>query len=127
MSPTNWYERDSSGFIVDQFGKIQYSYLTGGGIFSTVNDSDYKVQLQYYPSTTLSIDAGNFSPVKVVLTAFSRIDQTPVNACGDSVVYLASYYASGVGLLRRETGFYSEIIQMCKKRVSTLIDYHIEP
>jgi hypothetical protein len=114
-----FFRRDSSGYMVDNYGKIYYSktnftdVLQSGSVPGYV-DYSYKM---VGPLTSVSVPAGvfpsyDFQGILVFTSAYPW----------DNPRYTHSYYAGGVGLVR-EINFFTSSPNYIARR---LLRYHIQ-
>jgi hypothetical protein len=121
-----WYERDSSGYIVNSHGTIVYSYSSPTTTFSTTGDMGFSFQHQMSGGLVIGVPAGSFAVLDREMVV-SMTDNSPVNACDDLTASFHSYYASGVGLVRQEAAYISEMQTQCAVRRRDLTTYYIAP
>lgn len=123
-----WYERDSSGYVVDDHGNVVYAYASPTTTLSTTADNGSGFTFQQLMSGTLiiGVPAGLFDVLDREMVV-GMTDNSPVNACGDLTTSFHSYYASGVGLVRQEMAYISEMQTQCAVRRRDLTTYHIAP
>ncbi len=120
------FQRDSSGYVVDLYGKILYSFNNVVSTLISFPDGPYTVSYNLGANTTISTVDGS----KNACTAFNEIGYTngnPINACGDLTMKFYRYYASGIGLLQDETETYTGLQTACSKKVRKLSSYYIAP
>lgn len=123
-TPSNWFWRDSSHYLVDQFGNK---------LFSTYEKLD---TLKIYPGsqyTIYSITHGIESPCTVPAGAFMVYENelhyhnsngTPFTAC-DSIYISYRRFANGIGIISEQLSFASLLQIECKYMERRLIEYYI--
>lgn len=117
--------RDSSGYLVDNYGRIRFSYnnFTDTIYYQIVtcceNDTmftiSYKMECPDYPVT---VPAGTFNVLNYQGTYYSSIN---ILENFDNPIYLNTYYADKVGKVLEMTAYSS--YHITEKR---LIRYHIQ-
>lgn len=123
-----WYERDSSGYIVNSLGSIICAYNSSPDVFEQIPFGDYYLQSFGVASQgSITVPVGTFENTVRMYTGFSRTDGQPVNSCSESDIKLYSHYASGVGLVSMECNYFSMVLAYCKIRRSKLVEYYIAP
>ena len=128
--------RDSSGYVVDDKGYIYFSNNSLGSIFDTWNEPIYpgpngtinlKTNIYIEPlSESVTVPAGNFMAYVRKDVSFDEAGGA-VNVCGDLEFIRKTHYVEGVGVVREEFAFFTEMTQLCKYRYRELIDYYIAP
>jgi hypothetical protein len=125
-SPTEYYNRDSSGYVVNPNGSIAYSYVSGPMLVRASNDGymnhDAYIGEKQTISTTFGSKQANTTYLEV-----SMVDGSPVNACGDLSIRFYNYYVSGIGCMGTETEYLSLFQGQCAKKRSKLVDYAVFP
>ena len=122
-----WYERDSSGYIVNSNGKIICAYSGSPQEFYQIQFDPYEQFFGVAEPGTITVPTGTYQNAVRMYDGFRRIDGQPVNSCSESDLKLYSHYVSGIGLVSRETGFFGMVLQQCKFRRSKLVEYYIAP
>lgn len=125
-SPTEYYRRDSIGYIVNPNGGIVYSYVSGPMFVNEHNDSYMHLSTYIGEKQTISTAFGSKEASTTYLEV-SMLDGTPVNTCGDLSVRFYSYYVSGLGCTGTETEYISLLQGQCSKKRSKLSAYYIAP
>lgn len=120
------YMRDSNGYVVDQFGKVQFTLKNQGEVFNSGEISGLLNQEVSVKNVNqdLSIEAGSFETVNVE-AVYSYLDGSSFNACNEQEVRFNTYYTKGVGKVWIEYGYSTELINECKHRIRKLKSYHI--
>jgi hypothetical protein len=125
-TPSEYYTRDSSGYVVDIYGRISYTYV-GGPMLLNSHDDGYMNYGSYIgEKQPISTAFGN----KLACTTYlesSMVDGSPVNNCGDLTVRFYNYYVSGLGYIGGETEYFSLMQVNCSKKRSKLSAYYIAP
>lgn len=121
-----YFQRDSSGYIVNEHGDISFSYVDNSPSELTGTEPgfwDYYARyLQgLFPVT---VPAGTFQTYVAELKVIS-IDGNQINVCGDTTYSFNTHYASGIGVVQNETAYFSEFETQCKRRIRRLVDYYI--
>jgi hypothetical protein len=129
--PYVWLERDSSGYIVSPGGQILYNYVEDDLVLGTSTDDFYDKTAKMGTNASVTLPLGTFSvhDLQLILTRSTGSTlpfATGVNTCGDESTTLHNYYVSGIGKVRMETGYYTQIMQ-CGRMQGNLVDYHIAP
>ena len=127
-SASIWYQRDSSGYIVDNYGKILYSY------HENIDIADYsepitmiRTQVRMGSNTTITIPVLGTVGVLDKQTELSKTDGSVLTACNDYTYTFNSYYASGIGEVQSTLAFWGGLTQQCKILKRELVAYHIAP
>jgi len=118
--------RDSSGYIVDNHGKIQFSNNnftdTLNFRFGTCCENDTIFIISYTmerPNYNVSVPAGTFNVLNYKGTFYSPIDLVPLGF--ENPFYFNTYYADKIGKISQNQ-IYSERVLHDKR----LIRYHIQ-
>lgn len=121
-----WYERDSSGFVMDPNGKVVCAYNSAPTVFreDSVNGA-YQRRGVDTPGD-ISVPVGTFQNAVRMYDAFGRYDGQPFTNCGLTEIKLHQYYVSGIGLISRETNWFG-LLFYCQIRRSRLVEYYIAP
>lgn len=123
-----WYERDSSGYIVDNYGKIMYSYLENVDIADyTESSTMIRTQVKMGANTTLTTSLLGTLEVLDKQTKLSKTDGSVLTACNDYTYTFNSYYANGIGQVQSTLAFFSGLISQCKTLKRELVAYYIAP
>ncbi len=124
-SPFTRYERDSIGYIIDQYGTIIYSYTDFNSTLGTGNNATYEYRYQMLDSTTteITVPAGTFNTIEKQFF-ISRIDDNSISNCAGNTVMHPTNYASGIGKIKLTTAFIHTIPD-CKSREQRLVKYYI--
>jgi hypothetical protein len=120
------YKRDSSGYIIDNFGKIEYSYVdftTTIPNFSADPTYTSFSKMKNIPSIPISVPAGVFKTIERQ-KHIRRTDGSPISTCAGSQVIFPTNYVTGIGKIRTVLA-YSNSIQDCEHMVQYLIEFHI--
>ncbi|MNU49985.1 hypothetical protein D3C71_389410 [compost metagenome] len=125
-SPREYYNRDSSGYVVGINGKIAYSYISGPMLLSANNDGYLNNDGYIGEKQTINTAFGS-KQASTTYHQVSMVDGTPVNVCGDLSVRFYSYYVSGLGCVGTETAYISQLQGQCSKKRSKLSAYYIAP
>lgn len=126
--PYRWYHRDSSGYVIDNFGKIQYSLVNFSDTLHTyVEAGIYKLDWM--------MKSNNGNPTIVPAGTFTTIDYQghcrkvsgmPFTGCGNDEYIIHNYYSPSIGLIKANTIFYSQLESSCNDMERVLSSYHIE-
>lgn len=122
----NTYLRDSNGFVIDQYGNVNFSLNNVGEVFSSRDVSSLvheEVKVEKV-NQDLSTEAGAFETVHVKAT-YAYLDGSPFNACSQTSVPLNTYYTKGVGKVWIEYAYLTELQGSCTHRVRKLKSYYI--
>jgi len=127
----SWLERDSSGYIVAPNGQILYNYVEDDLLLSSSSDDFYEKNVKMGSDVSVTLPLGSFAVHDQQLIVTRSTGSTlpfanGVNVCGDESITLHTYYASGIGKVRMETGYYTQIMN-CGRMRGDLIDYYIAP
>ena len=125
-SPTEYYHRDSSGYIVDPNGKISYSYVGVPMALNTYSDG-YMHQNSFLGQKQTINTAFGTKEANTAYLEVSMVDGTPMNNCGDLSVRFYTYYVSGLGCTGTETAYISQLQSLCAIKRSKLSAYYIAP
>lgn len=120
------FRRDSAGYIVDQNGKVLYSYVNFNDTFGSETGNAPWVfhSKMINGQDKIQVPAGSFSAVERRMYCYN--DQIiPLTACGDTVIVLGTYYAPALGEIKLETGYLQEIRWKCNRMERRLVTYHI--
>lgn len=130
------FERDSSGYIVNESGYILYSYSNLGNIYHSFTSTGFpgpngpiNLIVEYSmlsAQQNINVPAGNFNTYVSQQNCYDEAGG-PVNECGDAEFKLKSYYASGVGKIHEEYAYFGAMTVQCSYHYRALIDYYIAP
>jgi len=123
--PTNWLQRDSSNYIVDEHGSIRYSFFPGT-VLAEFDSNPYHQLYKMGPIETIAHPLGAFTAIDKQ-QIISNLDGTPVNSCSGMTHTFHNYYVSGIGEIREETAYIGALQSECKILRKNLISYHIVP
>jgi hypothetical protein len=125
MQPS--FRRDSSGYIVDQNGFVFYSYLnftdqirTG----STPGLWDWYTKMIDHP-TEITVPVGSFKTIEHQ-QYFHDAQGGTITQCNQDYVTFGTWYASGVGEVKRTTTYFSAMDACSWYLEKRLVEYHIE-
>lgn len=123
-----WYERDSSGYIVNSEGLILYSTNSNVTLYTT-EEPAYLMQLHHQMGNQASLNHPLLGSITVLdkQLVVTKTDGSAVNACNDMSYTLHSYYTSGVGLIESNIAAFSSLISQCKTMKRELTAYYIAP
>ena len=125
---STWYERDSSGYIVDGNGKILYSYLENVDIDDYIESlAMTRIQVKMGANTTISIPLLGTVNVHDKQTKISKTDGSALTACNDYTYTFNSYYTTGIGQIQSTLAFWGGLTQQCKTLKRELVAYYIAP
>lgn len=123
---TTYFQRDSSGYIVDQYGNVSFTYVDFNTHFSSGSDGSW----DYYThvledEVTATLPIGSFQALVREHYIYSPTG-TAINNCGDIDYSYKTYMVSGIGQVYHEAPtYFGDFISSCKKRVRRLVDYYI--
>lgn len=116
---SKYYRRDSSGYLIDQFGIIHCSNVNyADTLWSGSTPGYYTFYYRMMPGAVISTPAGALcahdyqGTVNVLLSSYAW----------DNPRYLHSYYSDGIGLIRETSFFLASPNYIGRK----LVRYHIE-
>ena len=134
--PSLSFERDSSGYIVNQNGYVLYSYVNLGDTLQTYlspgfpgPNGPFTLKRDVYMFSNkviLTTPTGVFSSYKRRVTYIDSAGG-PLNVCEDLQFNSDSYYASGIGKIRVEYWYFGSFVQECKWQYYELVDYYVAP
>ena len=124
-NPSLRFKRDSSGYIIDQYGEIEYSYVDFNTIFDSWTNPEYTSSFNMVDMTTtpITVLAGVFKTIER-RQSISKLDGSIISACAGNEVIHPINYASGVGKIRFVSSYISSI-QYCTYLEQRLINYYI--
>lgn len=125
-TPIEYYTRDSSGYVVNSTGSINYSYVSGPALLSTSNDGYMYHNAHIGEKQTISTAFGS-KQANTTYLEVSMVDGSPVNSCGDLTARFYNYYVSGLGCVSKETAYISQLQALCAIKRSKLSAYYIAP
>lgn len=123
-----WYERDSSGFIVNSEGLLLYSTNANVSLYNS-EEPAFLIQMHHQMGNPINLT----HPLLGSITALDRqmvvtkTDGSAVNPCNELSYTFHSYYTSGVGLIESNIAFYSGFLSACKTTKRELTSYYIAP
>ena len=123
---TEYYRRDSSGYVVSPNGGIVYSYLGIPMLLHLHNDGYMNQDTYLGQIQSISTSFGN-KQANTTYREISMVDGSQVNSCGDLSVRFYTYYVSGLGCTGTETAYISQLQAQCAKKRSKLSAYYIAP
>lgn len=127
--------RDSLGYLVDNYGTIQYSYTNLGDTINSWSspfpgpNGAIQLEVDDYMSpsiTSVSTPSGQFNSYHKK-SVWRDSAGGPINECGDIEFIANNYYSSNVGMIRFENWYFGSMVSECKYFYYQLIDYHIAP
>lgn len=125
-TPTEYYNRDSSGYVVSPNGTIAYSYMGAPMSLSASNDG-YMNQAYFIGANQTVNTAFGSKEASTTYLEVSMVDGTPVNSCGDLSVRFYTYYVSGLGCTGTETAYIGQLQSLCAIKRAKLSAYYIAP
>ncbi len=126
-APIQHFERDSSGYIVNQLGEILYSYVNNTTMLTATHFyGPYKEVSYVGPQEWVSTLLGTKMARKSYMEG-SYLNGNPINVCGDSSVRFNSHFVSGIGLVQKEREQYMLHFIHCSKKRIKLKAYYIAP
>lgn len=123
---SNYYQRDSSGYIVNNFGHVVFKYVDFNTHIRSGSDDLWDFYAHVLENeTTITVPVGTFQSLVQELYIYSPTG-TAINNCGDVNYSYKTYMVSGIGQVYHETQtYYSDFQTQCKKRMRRLVDYYI--
>lgn len=118
-SPT--YIRDSVGYVIDQSGRIDYTYTNFTDTFSqsyVFGEFDQFLSIDADPTI---VPAGSFSTINFGWKAF---DFPNTFNCGQDTAYWDIRMAENVGIV--EYSYYYSAPGPCNPNVRKLVDYYVQ-
>lgn len=122
-----WYERDSSGYIINSNGHIVCAYSSSPTEFYQNPASPFLFRYGVDSPGSITVPAGSYQNTIRMYENISRLDGQQLTVCGDQDVSLYDHFVSGIGLVSKETAYYSQLQFQCKKMRSKLVTYYIAP
>lgn len=121
------YRRDSSGYVVNDQGKIIYSMKpTGETLNKVLGQFHNYISEVGYGLENKTVPAGTFETIPSYMWV-SKTDGTPITTCGDLAFNLGEFYSPTQGMIASRTAFITEIEAWCQYREGRLIEYYISP
>lgn len=119
------YLKDSNGIIVDQTGKVLYSYTQFSTVIGSGSTTGYwNWETRMYKNKNTLVPSGTYSCIEARNTYFNPNGGAVTN-CGDISFDLSSYYASNIGLVLEKTGYFT-VLKNCQGFLEKrLLRYHI--
>lgn len=121
-----YFQRDSSGYVINADGSIAYSYMGAPMALSSSSDGYMKLKSFIGGIQTINTAFGSKQANTTYLEA-SMEDGSPMNSCGDLTVRFYNYYVSGLGCAGTETAYLGQLQSQCIKKRSKLSAYYIAP
>jgi hypothetical protein len=122
----DYFQRDSSGYVIRPDGKISYSYMGVPKLLNMHNDGYMNQNAYLGLKQTVTTNFGT-KEANTTYLEVSMVDGTPVNTCGDYSVRLYNYYVSGLGCTGTETAYFGQLQSQCAIKRSKLSAYYIAP
>ncbi len=120
------YIRKENGNVVNSNNTILFSYTNFSTQFNYVLEEDFEFYTRMYKSSNpTSVPAGNFNTIEARIHFKHPQTGQSINSCNDLEATSSTYYASGIGEIKKSVMLYSEFIQYCKKRERRLVEYYI--
>ncbi len=123
-TPTNWFWRDSSHYLVDHFGNklfSTYEKLDTLGIFL---GSQYNIYSIAYGIESLTVvPAGTFMAYETE-SHYHNTNGTPFTAC-DSIYVKYRRFSNGIGILTEQLSLLTLLQVECKYMERRLTEYYI--
>ncbi len=120
------FERDSTGYIVDEHGAILYSFNNVAITLNSAPDGQFFIANKLDLNENMTTNFG-LKNAAVRYAEISMNDGSPVNNCGDLSMRFYHYYVSGIGMIQDETETFSGLMSQCSKKRRKLSSYHIVP
>ena len=124
--------RDSSGFIVNENGKVIYSFnnftdtLRTGSLQYGPPPESWHWYMKMYNNISINVPAGTFNTVEA-RRSFYDPNGGPANNCGDAEFTLGYWYADGIGKVKETNGFIVDLQNCGAHLEARLTDYYIAP
>lgn len=120
------FQRDSSGFIVNNYGNILYSFNNVNMLLHTYDDGPYRISYSIDLNENVSTNYG-IKNACVRYKEVTQIDGTAINNCDDLSARFNEYYVSGIGVVQTEIEYLNSMVGNCSKKRSKLSSYYIAP
>lgn len=123
----NFYNRDSSGYLVNSLGDIMYSYnnftdTIQKRVYAELWDSSLKM----YNNVQVSVPAGTFNSIEARRYHYYS-NGAPANNCGDPYFTLSTWFVQGVGKIKGTTAYINELMNCGFIMEQRLVEYYIAP
>lgn len=117
------YWRDSSGYIVNQAGAIQYAYTDFTNDLEANSSGGYSLVMKMTnQNVEVNGPAGSFQTI--VKSLIVSNGGNPVTNCGDLEYELKTYYGKQVGIVKLQTAYISGLTN-CEIMEERLQEYYI--
>lgn len=126
--PFRWYHRDSSGYIIDNNSKIQYTTVNfNDTLLSYIESGTYQFDwvMKPFAGSQTAVPAGSFNTTDYQGHC-RKVDGQPFSGCGNDVYIVHNYYYPNIGLIKASTIFYGQLEASCNDMEKVLQSYHIE-
>lgn len=123
---TTKFKRDSSGYIINQFGDVEYSYLDFDNPLSiNYTNPDYNLVSKMVDrlDTPIEVPAGVFQTIEAQLQ-ITNVDGSTISTCAGDTLILPTNYATTVGKVKKVITYISSI-PYCQYQEQRLVTYHI--
>lgn len=125
MQPSIKLLRDSSGYIVNQYGHISFSYTDLTNNITSGNNGMYDYySMMSINNAGITLPVGTFNSSIVHEVHYTDPGGNPVNACGDMEEIHEHHFVEGIGEVMSQTAFFTQL-QQCSYLERRLIEYQI--
>lgn len=123
---TTKFKRDSSGYIINQFGEIEYSYLDFDNTLSSSTYAPYYNLISKMVDkldTPIEVPGGVFQTIELQ-THITNINGSAISSCAGDTITMPTNYATTVGKVKKVISYISSIPN-CQYQEQRLVTYHI--
>ena len=126
FQPSEFYQRDSSGFIVDHIGNIQFSYNTFNDTVSENEVGGWFINYSVLGAEILevTVPAGDFNVFQKRI-AIDFIDSPPPMTCTDTPGFDRFYDANNGIPVIEQIGYASPYFAICQYYERRLVEFYI--
>ena len=121
--PLNWFWRDSSHYLIDQTGRLQFSTHSEIDTLGTFEGPFYNVNyLTDGIEHAITVPAGTFNSY-VHESHYHNLNGTPYTAC-DSIFVKTRSFSNGVGIITEQSGYIFQIqkrMQILGEKVNRIL------
>ncbi len=122
--PMIYHWRDSSGYIVDEVGRIVYSTLTTKDTLEQQNTGDHDITIVLVDKTNepITVPAGTYNTYEKQYR-WKKSDGSPVNECMDEEFTVFSNYTVNDGMIVECRSYMSDM-KFCQRREFRLESFY---
>ncbi|MEQ8519426.1 MAG: hypothetical protein RLN79_02690 [Cytophagales bacterium] len=120
------YRRDSSGYLINQNGIVEFEYLLSDDTLNTGFEDfvGYWYTKMSADTSTIELTSGNYNCIELE-KFFYDPSITPFTTCGQEYYKTSKFYCSGIGEVLEKTGYYYNLKNCELNLERRLIEYNI--